>query len=1286
MKKTILLLFLFFTTLFASGQANFIYQVRLGTFIDYNSNTTYGSWKIGGSPLGNYTVVVRNTITGNVITTAIVGPTGVTIDLINMQDQVVIIEVTGGYNNFKKFYWDSSNDRSRLLLIARWGTNTQWNDCAGAFENCSNLQIAGGAGLLQTGSVQSFARMFKGCTSLFDVSLIEFWDITASNVSEMFRGCANLKLAYLLWNLSSINNFSYMFDGCSNSNFNPAFTYGPGTAVGAINMEGMFKNCTYFNYNLSNWNVSQVTNMASMFEGATNFNQPIGNWNVSNVTNMSSMFANATNFNQAIGGWSVSNVTNMSSMFANATNFNQAVGSWSVSNVTNMSSMFANAPNFNQAIGSWNVSNVTNMSRMFANATNFNQALNNWSVSNVTNMSNMFANATNFNQAVGNWLLNANVNLIGMLVYCGMNCSNYDTTLIGWSNNPSTPLSSNLGASGRKYSSIAAQNARTRLTISVTAGGRGWIISNDVLETACAPFANTDNVTTITACNIYRWADTGQTYTASGTYFGQITNAVTNKLNLSIITPYAVNSPPISACDSYTWPLNNQTYTSSGLYYRSTAVSGVIDNLAAWNLNAQYAQATVSSNNLSGQPNGPNLNLTIGTTAVNISAVGGLYNFPSFVSTFSQNQPITITFNPPVYGVLGNYFITDQQGNVIAANVSVNYSNGTSVNRTVATNANSFGFFDPTLISSVVISTTQTNGAFYVSLNNLRLATNPNLCATNKLDLTITPSSINTNTITACGSYLWNGTTYTSTGVYTGTTTNCVTQKLNLTITPTTVPTLTQVAAICSGSTISPLPTTSINGITGTWSPAFNNTATTTYTFTPNVTECAIASTMTIVVNNLPIISSVTASPAVTCSSSITQLQANATIQGPIYNGNSVVIEDLSTSVSSLTVSGLPTTPITGSKILVKVNLVHTYNGDLVIRLKAPNGANILLAQNLGGGTDNYTNTVFSSNAPSSIVTAVGPFTGTFQPQGLADFNALSTNPNGVWQLLVADTITGDTGFLNSFSIEFLPENLNYEWTVNPASALSSLSSTTIANPIATVNASATYTVKVTNNATGCFATRNIPMVITPNSNNVTTISNCGSYTWANNGQTYTTSGVYTGTTTNCVTQKLNLTITNTNPPTAVSNQAFCAGEPLSNIAITGTGIVWYDAATAGTVLPASTAIQSGTTYYSAQTVNGCESNIRTAITMTNGACLGKENFNEASFNYYPNPTEGKVFFSYTKPIEKISVSNILGQVILENKNNTNEAEIDLSSFASGTYLVKVFSDNQTNVIKILKR
>jgi gliding motility-associated-like protein len=65
-------------------------------------------------------------------------------------------------------------------------------------------------------------------------------------------------------------------------------------------------------------------------------------------------------------------------------------------------------------------------------------------------------------------------------------------------------------------------------------------------------------------------------------------------------------------------------------------------------------------------------------------------------------------------------------------------------------------------------------------------------------------------------------------------------------------PIFTQLPAICEGGTFT-LPTTSTNGISGTWSPAENNTTTTTYTFTPNVTlfPCALETMMTVVVNDI---------------------------------------------------------------------------------------------------------------------------------------------------------------------------------------------------------------------------------------------------------------------------------------------------------------------------------------------------------------------------------------------------------------------------------------------------
>ncbi len=88
--------------------------------------------------------------------------------------------------------------------------------------------------------------------------------------------------------------------------------------------------------------------------------------------------------------------------------------------------------------------------------------------------------------------------------------------------------------------------------------------------------------------------------------------------------------------------------------------------------------------------------------------------------------------------------------------------------------------------------------------------------------------------------------------------------SVTLVVIPNVTPTFLQVPPICSGQTIAPLPTTSDNGITGSWLPAINNTATTTYTFTPNSGQCAYPTTMTIVVNSLPSIPTVTANGSLT--------------------------------------------------------------------------------------------------------------------------------------------------------------------------------------------------------------------------------------------------------------------------------------------------------------------------------------------------------------------------------------------------------------------------------------
>jgi gliding motility-associated-like protein len=88
-----------------------------------------------------------------------------------------------------------------------------------------------------------------------------------------------------------------------------------------------------------------------------------------------------------------------------------------------------------------------------------------------------------------------------------------------------------------------------------------------------------------------------------------------------------------------------------------------------------------------------------------------------------------------------------------------------------------------------------------------------------------------------------------STLTFTNTTTGCQSSVL-FTINDPIVPTFTQLGPYCQNATPDALPTTSNNGVTGTWNAAISTASatTTTYTFTPTAGLCATQATMDVVI------------------------------------------------------------------------------------------------------------------------------------------------------------------------------------------------------------------------------------------------------------------------------------------------------------------------------------------------------------------------------------------------------------------------------------------------------
>ncbi len=93
--------------------------------------------------------------------------------------------------------------------------------------------------------------------------------------------------------------------------------------------------------------------------------------------------------------------------------------------------------------------------------------------------------------------------------------------------------------------------------------------------------------------------------------------------------------------------------------------------------------------------------------------------------------------------------------------------------------------------------------------------------------------------------------------VVTNTATGCnsIRSQGTVVVRPIEEPLFDAIPTICRGDAMPPMPLLSLNSISGSWSPALNNTATTFYTFTPAAGQCADSASMTIQVNNIPVIS-----------------------------------------------------------------------------------------------------------------------------------------------------------------------------------------------------------------------------------------------------------------------------------------------------------------------------------------------------------------------------------------------------------------------------------------------
>lgn len=366
-----------------------------------------------------------------------------------------------GYNNNNN-HRNFLGDTEKIMEITQWG-NFNWSSMEQAFGRCVHMNVT--------------------ATDVLDLS-------HATSMKQMFHFCHEMtgNDAMSNWNTSTITDMSGLFSGCYVFN---ADISGWNTAL-VTDMSDMFLNANVFNKPLANWNTANVTNMQGMFFAAEKFNQPVTNWNTQNVTDMSFMFGFCLDFNQPLNHFKTGKVTTMEQMLKGCEKFNQPLDAWNTSKVTTMAEMFWMAYAFNQNLNNWDVSSVTNMYSMFSDLPEYNQPMDRWNTAKVSDMDYMFYQSAKFNQNLGSWNLSSLTKADFMLSHSGLDCVNYDKTLIGWANNTVTPDSITLDVSELVYSSAPAMAARTKLTTPVADGGKGWNITGDTYDAACSPSTSID--------------------------------------------------------------------------------------------------------------------------------------------------------------------------------------------------------------------------------------------------------------------------------------------------------------------------------------------------------------------------------------------------------------------------------------------------------------------------------------------------------------------------------------------------------------------------------------------------------------------------------------------------------------------------------------------------------------------------------------------------------------------------------------------------------------------------
>jgi gliding motility-associated-like protein len=404
---------------------------------------------------------------------------------------------------------------------------------------------------------------------------------------------------------------------------------------------------------------------------------------------------------------------------------------------------------------------------------------------------------------------------------------------------------------GEVYILMVTNYSNNPTNITATQTGGTGTTDCDILSPCTLTASNSGPVCSGGTFNLSATAVDGATYTWSGPSFS---SSVQNPTNVTAPTTPGSYTYTVTADDGSVSCQSTTTLVVNANPVMTSAASSTICSGAAVNLaltsnpaGSTFSWQAADNTNVSGESTSAQTTATISDVLTNTSgsAQNVVYTvIPTLNGCVGASQTVTVTVNPiitPTFNAVGPY----------CSGASIPALPTTSTNGVVGT-------WSPAINNTATTLYTFTpNAGQCATTTTLTIVINPNITPTfdpvgpfcSGATIPSLPTT-STNGITGTWSPAINNTS-TTTYTFSPTAGQCATSStLTITIQPNITPTFNTVGPYCSGATIPALPTTSTNGITGTWSPAINNTATTLYTFIPSAGQCATSATLTITIND----------------------------------------------------------------------------------------------------------------------------------------------------------------------------------------------------------------------------------------------------------------------------------------------------------------------------------------------------------------------------------------------------------------------------------------------------